>query len=287
VKYLNFDDRPGKIFSGLEDCRATIIITKKGKGVKKVTTSKYHRWYTKERAELFEKLKTTFWKVKNPEDIVPKIGENLEKKILDKMLDKAEEKKLRDFMKETGHQIWYHNAPRYWVHAHTEKYLPKIEYYDRYEEDEEKNEKVMIGLKETRISSHYKPLIFGERDISIANGILNSSLFYWWFVIWSNGRDLSAKQIQDFSINLHTFTDDLKKRIKTLTEELMRNYYETCRQKVNLRSGGYVIRIKEMIPKKSKDIIDRIDDVFAEYFGFDDEQRNYIKSFDLGFRMGN
>ena len=32
-KYYNFDDRPGKIFSGLQHCRSTILIVLKGTGV--------------------------------------------------------------------------------------------------------------------------------------------------------------------------------------------------------------------------------------------------------------
>jgi methylase of polypeptide subunit release factors len=35
VKYYNFDDRPSKIFSGIEHCRSTIVITTKGPGVAK------------------------------------------------------------------------------------------------------------------------------------------------------------------------------------------------------------------------------------------------------------
>ena len=287
VKYFNFDDRPAKIFSGLEDCRATIIITTKGKGIKKVTTSKYHRWYTKDRTKLFKKLKTTFWKIKEPEDNVPKIGEEIEKKILDKLADRTERKSLGDFMKDSGNKIWYHNAPRYWIHAHSENYLPQIEYYDGYEQDEGENKKRLGKLKERKTSSHYKPLIFEKANISVANGLMNSSLFYWWFIIWSNGRDLSMKQIENFPINLYNFPDALKERVKSLIEELMKNYSETSREKVNLRTGGYVIRIIEMIPKMSKDIIDRIDDIFAEYFGFNEQQREYIKNFDLEFRMGS
>ena len=287
VKYFNFDDRPAKIFSGLEDCRATIIITTKGKGIKKVTTSKYHRWYTKDRTKLFKKLKTTFWKIKEPEDNVPKIGEEIEKKILDKLADRTERKSLGDFMKDSGNKIWYHNAPRYWIHAHSENYLPQIEYYDGYEQDEGENKKRLGKLKERKTSSHYKPLIFEKANISVANGLMNSSLFYWWFIMWSNGRDLSMKQIENFPINLYNFPDALKERVKSLIEELMKNYSETSREKVNLRTGGYVIRIIEMIPKMSKDIIDRIDDIFAEYFGFNEQQREYIKNFDLEFRMGS
>ena len=78
VYYYNFDDRPAKIFSGLEDCRS-IIITKKGEGTSTVHSSKYHRWYTKDRAKFLKSLKTTTWKIKDPSAIVPKIGTSIEK----------------------------------------------------------------------------------------------------------------------------------------------------------------------------------------------------------------
>jgi hypothetical protein len=285
VKYFNFDDRPGKIFSGLEDCRATIIVTMKGKGVKKVTTSKYHRWHTKDRPDLFKDLKTTIWAVKNAKKIVPKLGANMEKRILRKLTQKSRVKTLGDFTKNDGYQVWYHNAPRYWIHAHTEEYLPKIEYYERYEENPAKTKKALIGLRETKISSHYKPLSFDSDNISVANAILNSSLFYWWFVVWSNGRDLLTQQIESFPVNLNDFPSDLKKKLSLLVEELMRNYDETSNEKINVRADGNIIRIREIIPKSSKKIIDRIDDVLAEYFAFSDKERKFIKEFDIKFRM--
>jgi predicted helicase len=44
VNYFNFDDRPAKIFSGIEHCRSTIVITERGTGVQKITTIKFQKW---------------------------------------------------------------------------------------------------------------------------------------------------------------------------------------------------------------------------------------------------
>jgi len=285
AKYFNFDDRPGKIFTGLEDCRATIIVTKKGKGVKTVTTSKYHRWHTKDRSDLFESLRTTIWVAKNPLELVPKLGSNIEKGILRTLTRKSRGKSLGDFTTSDGNPIFYYNAPRYWIHAHTEHCLPKIEYYERYEENPEKTEKVLIGLRKTKISSHYKPLNFDQDNLPVANAILNSSLFYWWFVVWSNGRDLLTQQIASFPIDLNDFPDTLKTKLNPLVEQLMKSYDETSNEKINVRADGNTIRIKEIIPKTSKTIIDQIDDILAEYFAFSEKERNFIKGFDIDFRM--
>jgi len=224
VKYLNFDDRPGKIFSGLEDCRATIVVTEKGKGVEDVTTSKYHRWYTKDRPDLFRDLKVIAWAPENPKDIVPKIGTRIEKDILEKLMKKSTGNTLNDFVNHEGENIWYHNAPRYWIHAHTENYLPKTEYFENFEENKETGEIITSKIKETKISSHYKPLAFAENDSAIILGLLNSSLFYWWFVVWSNGRDLLTQHITKFPLDLSSFKEDLRKKIDSLSNELMTSY---------------------------------------------------------------
>jgi len=280
VKYFNFDDRPGKIFSGLEHCRATIVITSKGTGVDQVFTSKYHRWYTENRSNLFADLKTTDWEITHPEHIVPKIGTKIEKKILKKIREKSFRKTVSDFIEDAGVKIWYHNAPQYWIHAHTEDHLPKTQYFENYDEERGRP----YNLREEKVSSHYKSLVFDSESSFVINGLLNSSLFYWWFVIWSDGRDLLAQHVKDFPIDLHKFPSKLKKRLRPLVDELMKSYDRNSNVKVNRRSGGYVIRYTEIIPSKSNKIIDDIDNIFADDYGFSKDEKTFIKNFDIEFR---
>jgi type I restriction-modification system DNA methylase subunit len=285
VKYYNFDDRPGKIFSGIEDCRSTIVITKKGTGVDKITTSKYHRWYTRDRPKVFKNLQTSDWYIVDPKGIVPKIGTNIEKAILNKLDQKSKGKTVENFVEDIGVKIWYHNAPRYWIHAHPENYLPSVEYYENYETNTDTGEVVLNNLKEKQISSHYKPLIFAKESFDGILGLLNSSLFYWWFIVWSDGRDLLADHIHSFPIDIKNFPDNFKEKLKLLVNGLMENYDKTSNIKINVRSGGYAIKIKEIIPSKSKNIIDQIDEIFADYFGFTEDERKFIREFDIEFRI--
>jgi type I restriction-modification system DNA methylase subunit len=57
VAYYNFDDRPSKIFSGIEHCRSTIVVTEKDNGVHEVITSKFQKWTSEERPKLIGKIK--------------------------------------------------------------------------------------------------------------------------------------------------------------------------------------------------------------------------------------
>jgi len=285
VYYYNFDDRPGKIFSGLEHCRATIVVTEKGKELRQIVTSKYHRWYTKDRLKLFNNLKTVELNIEEIGNLIPKIGSKIEKDIFYKINQKTKNKFLNDYLNGDGIKTYYYNAPQYWIHAHTEEYVPFTEYYESHHKDEYTGEKIPKILKEKKISSHYKVLTSDLENSYVINGLINSSLFYWWFIMWSDGRDLLAQHVKSFPINLDDFPDELKEKLKSLVDELMKNFDENSNIKINRRSGGYVIKIKEIIPKKSKDIIDLIDDIFAYYFEFNDEEINFIKQFDIDFRI--
>jgi hypothetical protein len=286
VHYYNFDDRPAKIFSGLEHCRSTIVIAKKGRGTHVINTSKYHRWHTRDRAKFLKNLKTISWTLKSNKGVIPKIGTKVEKEILEVLEKKAKGKTVIDSLKPEGTTIWYHNAPQYWIHAHPAEYLPKVEYYNRFRKNEQTGEITPLGLKETKASTQYKPLTLGLEDSKILNGLINSSLFYWWFTIWSDGRHLLNSQIEDFPFNITECTEETRGEISLLVDELMESYDKKSNVRSNVRDGGrYCIVIKEIIPKRSKSIIDKIDDSFAEYFGFTEKQKEFITTFDLKFRI--
>ena len=284
VFYYNFDDRPSKIFSGIEHCRSTIVITEKGKGVQKVTTSKFQKWTSEERPRLLNKLKTTSWTVQDQEAKVPKIGTNLERNIIRKLNDASGGKTINDALDANGTNVWYYNATSNWIHAHTEQFIPKTEYFESYAMNG--SEIIPQGKGRKKVSSHYKAISIDEKYVYVVNGLLNSSLFYWWFVIWSDGRDLLNQHVTSFPIDLGNFPSGKIGKLQSLVNGLMQSYFDNSNIKMNTRDNGkYCIRIREILPKRSKTIIDQIDDIFAEYFGFTKKEKEFIKTFDLKFRI--
>ena len=197
------------------------------------------------------------------------------------MEQKTQGKKISDFRTTNATRIWYHNAPRYWIHAHTDECLPKVEYFNKADWEDEKKRKPYEIVE----SDQYKPLEFEQKTATIVNGVLNSSLFYWWYVIWSDGRHLLNQQIENFNVNPEIFNEKSLTRLNSLINALVEDYDKNIYSKVNLRMGGYIIRIKEFKPRKSKAIIDQIDDIFAEYFEFSEKEKEFIKTFDLKFRI--
>jgi type I restriction-modification system DNA methylase subunit len=284
VIYYNFDDRPSKIFSGIEHCRSTIVVTGKGNGVQRVTTSKFQKWHSDDRAKLLKNLKTTQWTIKTQGAKVPKIGTSLEKEIIKKLYNVSNGKTVNDALKSNGTKVWYYNATSNWIHAHMEQFVPKTEYFEGFIMNG--NEIIPQGKGKERLSSHYKALNVDSKYQFILNGLLNTSLFYWWFVIWSDGRDLLTQHITSFPVDVESFPESRKQMLQVLTQSLMQSYDDNSNVKMNTRSDGkYCIRIKEILPKRSKNIIDQIDDIFAEYFEFTRKEKDFIKNFDLEFRI--
>ncbi len=286
VYYYNFDDRPGKIFSGIENCRSTIIITAQGKGTFKVNTSKYKRWYTEDRPSLFNDLQTVELDLDYKDQIVPKIGREIEIKILEKMHRQSGGKQLSQSLGQ-GEKVWYHNAPRYWIHAHIDGNVPKVEYYDDYSINKKTGDIRLGKLKDEKITEHYK-FIKIEREYSpVLVALLNSSLFYWWYVISSDGRDLLPYHIENFPINLDLVSANKGQELFTLVLNLMKNYEKNSNMKVNVRKGGeYAIKITEIIPKKSYEILKLIDEKIFEIYHLSAEETEFIRRFDLDFRLG-
>jgi hypothetical protein len=50
--------------------------------------------------------------------------------------------------------------------------------------------------------------------------------------------------------------------------------------------GGETMTVQCIIPRHSKSIIDQIDTVLADHYGFTDEELDHIINYDIKYRMG-
>jgi hypothetical protein len=53
-----------------------------------------------------------------------------------------------------------------------------------------------------------------------------------------------------------------------------------------MRFGHDTLTVQAIIPKFSKSIIDEIDRVLAQHYGFTDEELDFIINYDIKYRMG-
>ena len=122
------------------------------------------------------------------------------------------------------------------------------------------------------------------RDIGIS--VLSSSLFYWYYVLTTNCRDLAPSVLYEFPVNLTQLSTKHANELESLCNQLMTDYKENSQLKEQTSSRTGEIIYQEFYPRLSKDIIDKIDRILAQHYGFTDEELDFIINYDIKYRMG-
>ncbi|MER3525225.1 MAG: hypothetical protein C4326_14565 [Ignavibacteria bacterium] len=266
--FANFDDRPAKLFDGLQHIRASIFTTQKGdaKAVTVYSTS-YNRWYSETRNVLFGLL--CFESVGDylMSGAIPKIGQHIAKLVRIRI---GQCTSLGRHLKPTSkHTIFFHNSPQYWIRAMT--FVP---YFWNERHGEQLSTQVQVLYASDKL------------DASATVASLNSSLFYWWFIALSDCRHVNLREIESLPLGLDRMSERTKSRLEELVTELMKDYKKhAVRKETEYKTTGKVI-YDEFYPSYSKPIIDEIDCVLAQHYGFTDEELDVIINYDIKYRMG-
>jgi len=259
--------RPAKLFSGA-DQRLLIYFTAARRATNRLQhTSKYHHWQEAFRAVLLQT--TQYLPVRHAlvPNSLPKIHVEHELEILEKLQSWAP--LGVDLARSRGREIYYHNAPRYWIRA-----MDFVPYFWNERDGEQ-------------MSSQVKPLCFNTPEAAaVAIAALNSTLFYWWFIVHSDCRHLNMREIETFPLGLDRMADSTKTELTALCRRLMDDLNRNkARKECYYRSTGKVV-YDEFYPRLSKSIIDEIDRVLAKHYGFTDEELDFIINYDIKYRMG-
>jgi len=256
--------RPAKLFFGV-DQRLAIVLAQFGEKSISVHSTQYHHWREEARSVLFDFLEYEDITAIHFRNSLPKMSSPLESRLWKRL---SSYKDLQVSLGKGGTQIYYHNAPRYWIRAMT--FAP----YFWNERDGEQP------------SSHVKSLTFrSEIDAEVAVAALNSSLFFWWFLLLSNCRDLTMREVEYFPLGLDMMNADCKQRLLVLCQQLMEDYRKYAIRKEASYATGKVV-YDEFYPRHSKPLLDEIDCVLARHYGFTDEESDFIVNYDIKYRMG-
>lgn len=115
---------------------------------------------------------------------------------------------------------------------------------------------------------------------------LSSNLAFWFYQVYSNNLSWSTYDILDFTIPVKVITP----KQKTQIEELYKIYVIDIEKNVNTRNvsteSKYTMDVfKEYKIVRSKAIIDEIDDYIGPLYGLTQEEIDFIKNYELEFRM--
>lgn len=121
---------------------------------------------------------------------------------------------------------------------------------------------------------------------AVVVAVLNTSLFYWWFVVLSDCRHLNLREISGFPLNLGPMMDQHGVKLGSKVVELMDDYQKHAERKNAYYSTTGQVSYDEFFPRYSKSIIDSIDMIIAHHYGFTDEELDFIINYDIKYRMG-
>ncbi len=133
-------------------------------------------------------------------------------------------------------------------------------------------------------SNKEKPIYYDKRIANCIGAILSSNLSFWFYQIYSNNLDWKSYEIQHFTIP--ELNDSQIAKIESLYEEYLASIETNANVRVTSSTSGYNVEtFKEYKIGRSKSIIDKIDDFIGPLYGLSDEEIDFVKNYEIEFRM--
>ncbi|HNW77661.1 MAG TPA: hypothetical protein PKH28_01990, partial [Candidatus Competibacteraceae bacterium] len=112
--------------------------------------------------------------------------------------------------------------------------------------------------------------------------LLNSSLFYWYYSLFSDCEHVNDDLVKTIPIPSHWDCQQWAE----LSERLSIALATYATRKTIRTKQGHVIEYDEMKASRAKASIDEIDVSLGKLFGLDDVEIDFIINYDIKYRMG-
>jgi hypothetical protein len=261
----HYDFRPAKLFEGAEQ-RLTIFILRPGEnGV--LNSTRYNRWYGSQRQFLFPCLAySSSVGVRPLRTVWPKLDGHVSVSVLEKITAQPLEvtsmigsgSPARLYYKNTGilyHTTFTRQAPECFING---KRSPSS-----------RETALKLRLPEAQFALHC---------------LLNSSVFFVTYELHSNCRDLNPSDIQTFRMPPNLTEESL---LQKLSNELHDNQQSNSQFRVRNQKQTGEVRLQSFSPALSKPVLDKIDHVLAQHYGFTERELDFIVNYDIKYRLGS
>ena len=256
-----FPRRPQSIFEGVE-MPVSILISTPATGGRLFTTN-VRRFYASEK-ELFIDLMRYF-----QHDVVidghrvAKFGGEIDAAIYRKLA--AQNSNLGSLASDTRKgTLYYQEACRYWAKATNVKPF--------YRKNEVQSE-----------PAHWRSFAMASEEASaFAACLLNSSLFYWYYSMFSDCEHVNDGLVRRFPIPPDWNRRDWQK----LCSSLLLSLGKGATRKTISTKQGHFIEYDEISGASSKESIDLIDNALAALYGLSSDELDYIIRYDIKYRVG-
>ncbi|HHT9139077.1 MAG TPA: Eco57I restriction-modification methylase domain-containing protein [Candidatus Wunengus sp. YC60] len=261
ICHVSFSTRPSKLFEGAEQRLTVFIQCPNNTGL---FSGGYLKWYSSERQNLFCLVHFVHSSPNSSRnDLWPKIQGQIAKSIADKINQTqilAANGRLKGFAelfyKNTG--LRYFNTvtlrpPKCWI-----------------------NGKATSSSRETILKCATEPR-------AMIHCFLLSTTFFVYYQSCSNCRDLNPSDIEQSRLPISLVNNKEWDKLSLLIED---DYTVKGRiLKMNNKLTG-TVELESVTPARSKPIIDQIDTLLAQHYGFTHEELDFIINYDIKYRMG-
>jgi hypothetical protein len=170
----------------------------------------------------------------------------------------------------TDYQAFYFRAVLYWVKVLNEEPIFK-----------ENGKHTTTG--------EMKPIYFDDGTMQkVIISVLSSSLYFLHYTVWSSCQVINSRDFL-FPFNYNSLSPELKSELKKLGNKLIKDFQDKSELMIrNYSNRGRVFTMEKQYfyIKKSKPLIDEIDKVLAQHYGFTEEELDFIINYDIKYRMG-
>lgn len=264
----NYSWRPSKLFEGA-DMLLAIIITdfshQEG-----IYTTQYNKWYREFRNSLFKTLSYHDVSGIKINGSIPKMPSSSSAvSFFNRLVGTTALNSI--FRAKTSYPIYYFRAVQYWFKV--------LDIEPIYDED---------GIH--KVTGEMKPIYFDNNVQQYAVlAILSSSMFFVYYIMWSSCQVVNSRDF-NLPISLSKMAPEYIQRLSELGKALQHDYQKHSKIKernYSKKGRTFTMKKQHFFIKFSKPIIDEIDKVLAQHYGFTEEELDFIINYDIKYRMGD
>lgn len=244
---LSYSDRPDCLFASVHQ-KLCIVIGLKKECESKLYTGNYQYWYKDDRGELFKSTKVIKNKFKEDE-FIPKLGTSIDSRIYQKVINSRNRTAFLHLPRLGAGKVHLNMRAAFWIKAFLNEHD----------------------------GSEYKTYTFENEGMGCyAMCLLNSSLFWWYWVCVSDCWHITKKELLRFMVpTLEDYTEAIR------LANLLENELEKTKVYVGTKQVEYEYKHKDCVG-----VIHQIDDYINGLFGLTDAENVYIQNFAYRYRVG-
>lgn len=265
LHYSSYDDRPSRLFDGLEHSRLAIHLLGRRVPQPNMFSTRYHKWSSAERPVLFENLRYVEARPGLVPGALPKLTSPLEADLVRHL---AALSPLANYLRKTGFPVNYSRKVGY--------FLQVLDFEPR----------VLDGRGKPRPPSEFKTVYLSSASEAAATLChLNSGLFYWFVHAYSDCRHVNKREVEALPVGLESLDASQREDFSVLAKRLMDDVRSHSENRV-MRFGHDTLTVQHIFPRFSKPTLDEIDVLIGSRLGLSEEHVDFIINYDIKYRMG-